>query len=77
MTTDHTTRAAGCPSREVPVSAHTDGLAANAPTPASGCCGGPPRIDTSACCALDEAKMSSGEAGCGCRAATEHPCAPL
>jgi N-acetylglutamate synthase-like GNAT family acetyltransferase len=33
---------------------------------AAGCCGGPAKADASACCALDEAKKSAGEAGCGC-----------
>jgi hypothetical protein len=32
------------------------------------CCGGPAKIDATACCALDEVKKSTGEAGCGCGA---------
>ncbi len=31
-----------------------------------GCCGGPPKSNASACCALDEVKKAEGEAGCGC-----------
>ena len=33
---------------------------------AAGCCGGPAKVDASACCALDEAKKLEGETGCGC-----------
>lgn len=33
---------------------------------AQGCCGGPAKTDTSACCALDEAVKVQGAAGCGC-----------
>jgi len=33
---------------------------------AGACCGGPPKTDATACCVLDEAKKSEGEAGCGC-----------
>jgi hypothetical protein len=40
--------------------------AAAAPAGASGCCGGAPERDASACCRLDEEKKSAGEAGCGC-----------
>lgn len=36
-----------------------------------GCCGGLPRFDAAACCALDETRKASGEAGCGCRTADE------
>jgi N-acetylglutamate synthase-like GNAT family acetyltransferase len=36
---------------------------------AAGCCGGPAKTDTSACCALDEAKKAEGESGCGCATA--------
>jgi N-acetylglutamate synthase-like GNAT family acetyltransferase len=32
----------------------------------AGCCGGAPKADASACCALDEEKKALGEAGCGC-----------
>lgn len=32
----------------------------------TGCCGGAPTSDESACCALDEQKKSEGESGCGC-----------
>ena len=32
----------------------------------SGCCGGPAKMDESACCALDEQKKAEGETGCGC-----------
>lgn len=41
----------------------------DADAPAPGCCGGPPRTDASACCALDETRKARGEAGCGCGAA--------
>lgn len=34
--------------------------------PTSSCCGGPALKDESACCALDEAEKSTGNAGCGC-----------
>jgi thioredoxin reductase len=30
------------------------------------CCGGAPKSDAGACCALDEAKKAAGESGCGC-----------
>jgi len=33
---------------------------------AAGCCGGAPRVDASACCALDEQKKAEGAEGCGC-----------
>lgn len=32
----------------------------------SGCCGGPAKQDTSACCAADETAKKAGGAGCGC-----------
>jgi hypothetical protein len=32
----------------------------------AGCCGGPPKSDTGACCAADEIAKASGRAGCGC-----------
>lgn len=37
---------------------------------AAGCCGGPAKVDATACCALDEAKKASGESGCGCNDST-------
>jgi hypothetical protein len=43
------------------ISAPTAGIEA-----AAGCCGGSPKADASACCALDEQKKAEGEAGCGC-----------
>ena len=42
-------------------------------TPASGCCGGPPKADASACCVLDEEKKAEGEAGCGCSSPVAKP----
>ncbi|MCA0320732.1 MAG: NAD(P)/FAD-dependent oxidoreductase [Proteobacteria bacterium] len=33
---------------------------------ASGCCGGPPVRDETACCAKDEVAKESGKSGCGC-----------
>lgn len=33
---------------------------------ASGCCGGPPKTDVSACCVKDEVAKTAGEPGCGC-----------
>ncbi|MBR0828422.1 NAD(P)-binding domain-containing protein [Bradyrhizobium manausense] len=33
---------------------------------ASGCCGGPAKEDTSACCAADETAKKAGASGCGC-----------
>lgn len=32
----------------------------------AGCCGGPPKSNADACCAVDEAAKASGESGCGC-----------
>jgi thioredoxin reductase len=40
----------------------------NVTAPASGCCGGPPESDVSACCAADEAAKQAGAGGC----ATQH-----
>ena len=41
--------------------------AAGATSQASnGCCGGPARQDTTACCVADEAAKAEGKAGCGC-----------
>ena len=37
-------------------------------TGAPPCCGGPPVLDASACCARDEAQKAAGKAGCGCGA---------
>jgi hypothetical protein len=42
---------------------------------AVGCCGGPAKVDATACCALDEVKKAEGEAGCGC-ADTPAPAKP-
>jgi hypothetical protein len=39
----------------------------NAAQPEGGCCGGPAREDTSACCAKDENAKTAGLPGCGCR----------
>ncbi|MBR0712496.1 NAD(P)-binding domain-containing protein [Bradyrhizobium liaoningense] len=33
---------------------------------AAGCCGGPAKVDASACCAADETAKSKGASGCGC-----------
>jgi hypothetical protein len=33
---------------------------------ASACCGGPAKVDATACCVLDEVSKSAGAAGCGC-----------
>jgi hypothetical protein len=30
------------------------------------CCGGPAKVNASACCVLDEEKKAEGSAGCGC-----------
>jgi thioredoxin reductase len=32
----------------------------------AGCCGGPPKIEVSACCVADEVAKSVGKTGCGC-----------
>jgi hypothetical protein len=32
----------------------------------TGCCGGAPSADQSACCKKDEDAKAAGEAGCGC-----------
>lgn len=37
-----------------------------APARESACCGGPAKVDASACCVLDEVRKSEGAAGCGC-----------
>jgi N-acetylglutamate synthase-like GNAT family acetyltransferase len=37
-----------------------------AAVPATGCCGGSPQADASACCALDERMKVQGASGCGC-----------
>jgi hypothetical protein len=34
---------------------------------AQSCCGGPAKVDATACCANDETAKLDGEAGCGCR----------
>jgi thioredoxin reductase len=36
---------------------------------ASACCGGPPQLDTTACCRQDERAKAAGAAGCGCGSA--------
>ncbi|MCZ4316233.1 NAD(P)-binding domain-containing protein [Comamonadaceae bacterium G21597-S1] len=36
---------------------------------ANGCCGGPAKVDASACCVLDETKKAEGQSGCGCTTA--------
>lgn len=46
------------------------GKPAPAEAGASGCCGGSPLANTTACCALDEAHKAAGRAGCGCAAAS-------
>lgn len=41
----------------------------NRPVTASvqaGCCGGPAKVDATACCASDEAAKAKGAKGCGC-----------
>lgn len=35
---------------------------------ATGCCGGAPRVDGSACCVADEKARAAGKDGCGCGA---------
>jgi hypothetical protein len=52
----------GCGARD-----HAKPVAKPSPAP-EGCCGGAPKQDTAACCALDEEKKLAGEAGCGCGA---------
>lgn len=37
---------------------------------ATGCCGGAPVSNESACCKLDEEKKAEGENGCGCNSAS-------
>jgi thioredoxin reductase len=39
----------------------------------SGCCGGAPKSDASACCKKDEDAKAAGEAGCGCGAKEKEP----
>jgi len=46
---------------------------AEAPPAKEGCCGGAPKRDAAACCALDEEKKLAGEAGCGCGSKTADP----
>lgn len=36
-----------------------------------GCCGGPAKVDASACCAADETAKAEGKSGCGCGPAVE------
>jgi len=50
-------------------------LPAQAPAAAaaSGCCGGPPKADASACCVKDEQAKAAGAAGCGCGDASPAP----
>lgn len=69
MTTDDTPDAARPESPRDLTPAQRREFAESTSTSARGCCGGPPRADTAACCALDEAARSSGEGGCGCGAA--------
>ncbi|MGH8669642.1 MAG: NAD(P)-binding domain-containing protein [Burkholderiales bacterium] len=35
-------------------------------TAAAACCGGPAKVDSTACCVLDEEKKAQGSKGCGC-----------
>ncbi len=51
------------------------GLAEPSPAAAEGCCGGAPKENAAACCALDEEKKLAGEAGCGCGAKSPAPAA--
>lgn len=50
----------------MPAPAPPCGTPAKLDATAPACCGGPPRADASACCALDEAQKAAGNAGCGC-----------
>jgi hypothetical protein len=61
-------KAGGCgtSSRAAPAVTKAQVEALAEPAPASSCCGGPPAVDASACCALDEQKKADGAAGCGC-----------
>lgn len=45
------------------------------PKPANetGCCGGAPKSDTSACCKKDEDAKAAGEVGCGCGSKSKEP----
>lgn len=36
------------------------------PEPAAACCGGPAKVDATACCAADETAKRAGATGCGC-----------
>ncbi|MDR7152850.1 hypothetical protein J2W49_004828 [Hydrogenophaga palleronii] len=38
-----------------------------------GCCGGPAKADTTACCVLDEASKVQGKSGCGCGSKSSSP----
>ncbi|MGM9481808.1 NAD(P)-binding domain-containing protein [Roseateles sp. NT4] len=42
------------------------GSSAKQPAPAASCCGGPPKVDESACCVKDETAKAAGAQGCGC-----------
>jgi N-acetylglutamate synthase-like GNAT family acetyltransferase len=59
------TKGAGCATSSCGTSTKA---AASVPAPAQagGCCGGPAKVDATACCALDETKKAEGAAGCGC-----------
>jgi hypothetical protein len=41
--------------------------------PSQGCCGGPAKVDASACCVTDELAKAAGQAGCGCAGTRVQP----
>jgi len=49
---------------------------AASPAVDEGCCGGPPKADAAACCALDETAKAQGASGCGCGDPAVEPGAP-
>lgn len=42
------------------------GSSSKQPAPTASCCGGPPKVDASACCVKDETAKAAGAQGCGC-----------
>ena len=44
---------------------------------AEGCCGGPAKVESSACCVADETAKTDGKSGCGCAPATPAPAAKI
>lgn len=53
--------------REVRLKLPETGVCKTGAAPAAtGCCGGMPKADATACCVADEVAKAAGENGCGC-----------